>query len=65
MELDDSNNPYIQAKKDYVRGWVSYLTAVWQMVKDRIAADALVREKSRQQVKDKPEIPDHLIESSG
>lgn len=37
LEMDVSNNPYIQAKSDYIRGWVSYLTAVWQMVKDRIA----------------------------
>jgi hypothetical protein len=45
IELDESVDPYTEAKKDYTRGWLSYLTAVWQLVKERIAADRAVMEK--------------------
>ncbi len=63
-KLDKTTNIYIQARLEYNRGWISYVTAVWNMVKKRITDDATAREKSRQQVKDKPEIPNHLVDSS-
>jgi hypothetical protein len=63
-ELDETTNPFIQAELEYNRGWISYVTAVWNMVKKRITDDATARGKSRQQVKDKPEIPNHLVDSS-
>ena len=64
FELDEDSNPWIWAKSEYYEGWFSYVTAVWQMVKDRIATDAIARGKARQKVKDKPEVPNHLIDSS-
>ncbi|MFC1944487.1 hypothetical protein ACFLX5_03210 [Chloroflexota bacterium] len=62
-ELDEDPNHYIWAEAEYTEGWFSYVTAVWQMVKNRIAADAATRDESRQKAKDKPEIPDHLVNS--
>lgn len=53
IELDESVNPYIEAEKDYLRGWLSYLTAVWQMVKEHIAADTVTMEKTIKESKEK------------
>lgn len=34
IELDEEGpNPYLQAEAEYERGWLSYLTAVWEMAK--------------------------------
>jgi hypothetical protein len=40
---------------------VFYVTAVWQMVKDRIAADALTRQKEREKTDSKVDVPDNLL----
>jgi hypothetical protein len=63
FELDERPNYYMVAKQDYNRGWVSYLTAVWQMVRARIKADDAAWEKARQQSKPKPELPTNLVDS--
>jgi hypothetical protein len=60
FELDERPNYYMVAKRDYSRGWVSYLTAVWQMVRSRITADDAVWEKTRQQSQPKAELPKEL-----
>jgi len=59
IELDETTNYYILAEQEYNRGWVSYLTAVWQMLREKIEADAAARVKARQQPA-KPEIPKEL-----
>jgi hypothetical protein len=33
IELDGESNPYIEAEAAYERGWTSYISAVWDMVK--------------------------------
>ena len=33
IELDERWNPVQQATKEYTHGWLSYITAVWEMVK--------------------------------
>ncbi len=63
FELDERPNHYIVAKQDYNRGWVSYLTAVWQIFRSRIKADDAVLEKERQESKIKPELPINLVDS--
>ena len=60
-DLEVHSNPYIEAEKIYNRGWVFYVTAVWQMVKDRIAADALTRQKEREKTDSKVDVPDNLL----
>jgi len=60
-DLEVHSNPYIEAEKIYNRGWVSYVTAVWQMVKDRIAADAITRQKEREKADSKVDVPDNLL----
>ena len=62
-ELDADSNPYIWAKTEYYHGWFSYVTAVWHMVKDRIAADAIKRQKEREKDRSKVDVPDGLIDS--
>ena len=52
-----------QAETEYIRGWLSHITAVWQMVKERIAADVAARRKAKEESKEKPVIPDNLRES--
>jgi hypothetical protein len=61
IDLEVHSNPYIEAEKIYNRGWVSYVTVVWQMVKDRIAADAITRQKEREKEDSKVEVPDNLL----
>lgn len=60
FELDEGPNYYILAKEEYNRGWISYLMAVWQMLRERIEADAAARLKVRQQQAVKPEIREEL-----
>lgn len=59
FDLDSTSNHYVLAKEDYNRGWVSYLTAVWQMLRGKIEDDAAARLKARRQPA-KPEVPNHL-----
>ena len=33
-ELDENSNPYQRSEEEYERGWLSYITAVWEMVKE-------------------------------
>ena len=60
FNLDETTNHYILAKAEYNRGWVSYMTAVWQMLREKIEADAEARLKARQQGMPKPELPANL-----
>jgi hypothetical protein len=60
FELDERPNYYILAKQNYNTGWVTYLTAVWQMVRARIKADDATWERAQQQSKPNPEILAHL-----
>lgn len=59
FNLDQATNHYALAKQDYNRGWVSYMTAVWQMLREKIEADAAERLKARQ-TPAKPEVPKEL-----
>lgn len=39
IELNEVGpNPYLKAEEDYEKGWISYLTAVWNMVNQRVPA---------------------------
>ena len=60
FELNERPNYYLTAEQEYNRGWVSYLTAVWQMVRSRIATQDIAWEKARLQNIPKPEIPANL-----
>jgi|WetSurMetagenome_2_1015567.scaffolds.fasta_scaffold00449_23 hypothetical protein len=64
FDLDEGTEYYSIAKRDYNRGWVSYLTAIWQMLRDKIEAEAEARLRARQQ-QTKPEVPKHLEDSVG
>ena len=44
-ELDDSTNHAQQAESDYTRGWLSYVTAVWQIVMGRMTEGAKIQEE--------------------
>jgi hypothetical protein len=59
FNLDSTINHYAIARNDYNRGWISYLTAVWQMLQERIEAAKAERLKALQQTY-KPEIPKEL-----
>jgi hypothetical protein len=63
-DLDLTTNHILIAKAEYNRGWISYLTVVWQMLRERIEADIIALEKSKQQSELKPEIPEKLADSS-
>ena len=59
-ELDENGNPYIRAEREYTRGWLAYVTAVWQHVDQRRRARAkemVDQRKSRPQ----PEVPARLL----
>ena len=60
MELDENTNPHIWAETEYYHGWFSYVTAVWQMVKNRITADAIKRQKEREKAGSKVDVPEKL-----
>ncbi|MFC2060507.1 hypothetical protein ACFLTZ_05400 [Chloroflexota bacterium] len=60
-ELDEDSDPYIWAKTEYYHGWFSYVTAVWQMVKERITADAIARQKERKKAEFRVDVPDNLV----
>src|SRR3989304_821996 len=53
MKASLEYSPYIEARKDYTRGWLSYLTVVWQMVKDQIAAERAIMQKKSNEVGEK------------
>lgn len=53
MELNEKVDPHTWAKTEYYRGWFSYVTAVWQMVKDKIAANATATEKRFEETRQK------------
>ena len=59
-ELDETGNPYIRAEREYTRGWLAYVTAVWQQLgqRRRVRAKEMVdQRKSRPQ----PEVPARLL----
>jgi hypothetical protein len=59
FNLDSNINHYLIARNDYNRGWISYLTAVWQMLQAKIEIAKAERLKALQQTF-KPEIPKEL-----
>lgn len=59
-DLDPETNYYAIAKQDYNQGWISYLTAVWQMLQDKIKSDEEARVKARQQNMPNTELPSKL-----
>ena len=59
-ELDETGNPYIRAEKEYTRGWLAYVTAVWQQVDQWRRAhtkEMVDQRESRAQ----PEVPERLV----
>lgn len=50
------------AETMYVRGWLSYVTAVWRMAKDRIAADSKARLEALRAKQASVELPDQLFD---
>jgi hypothetical protein len=60
VEMDDALNHIQIAETLYTNSWLSYVTAVWQMVRDGIAAEAKDREEVAKNARLEPEVPDHL-----
>ena len=60
-ELDENTNHVQRAESAYDLGWGSYMTAVWQMLRDRIAEDTKAREAALKQTCVDIELPDHLM----
>ena len=63
IELDVKTNPYLEAGSRYNHAWLCYVTAVWQMVKERIAADAQTREEGHIETLANTKLPAHLTNS--
>ena len=61
FELDDKTNHIQAAETKYVRAWLSYVTAVWQMVKDGIEADAKDRRAALTKAHAEVDLPPHLV----
>ena len=59
-ELDQTGNPYISAEREYTRGWLAYVTAVWQQVDQRRRARAKEMVDQRESLT-QPEVPQHLV----
>ncbi len=59
--LDDNTNHNQQAESAYDLGWLSYVLAVWQMVKDGIAEDTKAREEALRETSADKELSDHLM----
>jgi hypothetical protein len=59
-ELDETSNPHIIAKSKYYEGWFLYITAVWQMVKDKITSDTIKHQMESEIIQDKIEVPRNL-----
>lgn len=62
-EFDEGGawNRIAQAEQEYGRSFLAYVTAVWQMVQDRVGAAARAREAALKQTQAKVEVPDHLL----
>jgi hypothetical protein len=60
VEMDESVNHIQVAEALYTSSWLSYVTAVWQMVKHGIAAEAKEREEELAKSRSEPEGPVHL-----
>lgn len=53
FDLDEKTNHFVIAESEYNHGWITYLTAVWQMLRERIEKEEKEREFSKQP-KDRP-----------
>lgn len=58
--LDDTLNPFEAAETIYTRSWLLYVTAVWQMVRDGIEAEARGREEAVKNSRSEVAVPTHL-----
>ena len=65
IEMDDAVNHIQIAETHYTNSWLSYVTAVWQMVRDGISAEARVREEALKKSRLEPEVPAHLKRFEG
>ena len=65
VEMDDAVNHIQVAETLYANSWLSYVTAVWQMVREGISAEARVREEALKNSRLEPEVPAHLKRSEG
>lgn len=61
IEFDEKTNHIEAAETQYTRAWLSYVTAVWQMVKDGIEADAKIRTAALTKARAELDIPAHLV----
>ncbi len=59
-ELDEKTNFHVQTEADYTRGWLSYVNAVWQTVRGRVAADSMSDHAALDRERSKVELPAHL-----
>jgi|GEM_PF-1724875 metal-responsive CopG/Arc/MetJ family transcriptional regulator len=60
VEMDESINHIQVAETHYTGSWLSYVTAVWQMAKDGIAAEVKEREETLANAKSEMAMPTHL-----
>ena len=59
-ELDETGNPYTRAEREYTRGWLTYVTVVWQQVDRRRRAHARKMVDQRN-FRPQPEVPARLL----
>lgn len=62
IRLDRTANHFEAAQTIYSRSWLMYVSAVWQMVKDGIEAEAKVRGEELTKARADLDVPAHLID---
>jgi uncharacterized protein YbjQ (UPF0145 family) len=50
---DGTSSLYLAAKTEYEQGYLNYIVAVWQMVKERVAANTATMEKKFKEAREK------------
>ncbi|MDO8750465.1 MAG: hypothetical protein Q7K03_04905 [Dehalococcoidia bacterium] len=60
-DVEEARDRIDQAEQEYTRSYLTYVTSVWQMVKDRVAADAMIREKALAETRARVVLPQHLV----
>ena len=63
IELGEPGNPFVSAEREYTRGWLTYVTAVWQQV-DRLRRTHAKEMVDHRESRPQPEVPHHLSQPS-
>ena len=60
IEEDEAANYHLQAREEYDRAWLAYVTVVWERVQQLRKEGAQARLQARG-ARPEPEVPDHLV----